>query len=145
MLVVHCNPSRKVFLSNGCPTEASLSSFCRYRLVPKVHFPEPFNDAFRAAKHFLQPDVLAKYSVDPGRIAISGDSAGGNLAAAVCQQVTTAVISNTRTVHNPVVHVGIWVIWGASSQGNLLDLKGHTQFAFFYILFLCASHWPTVN
>uniref|UniRef100_A0A7M4ESI1 Neutral cholesterol ester hydrolase 1 n=2 Tax=Crocodylus porosus TaxID=8502 RepID=A0A7M4ESI1_CROPO len=59
-----------------------------YRLVPKVHFPEPFNDAFRAAKHFLQPDVLAKYSVDPGRIAISGDSAGGNLAAAVCQQLS---------------------------------------------------------
>uniref|UniRef100_A0A8B9TRC0 Neutral cholesterol ester hydrolase 1 n=1 Tax=Anas platyrhynchos TaxID=8839 RepID=A0A8B9TRC0_ANAPL len=61
-----------------------------YRLVPEVCFPEQFHDALRATKHFLQPDVLAEYSVDPNRIAISGDSAGGNLAAAVCQQVTSS-------------------------------------------------------
>ena len=42
----------------------------------------------RATKYFLQPEVLQKYSVDPGRIGISGDSAGGNLAAALGQQVT---------------------------------------------------------
>ncbi|NXX88994.1 NCEH1 hydrolase, partial [Centropus bengalensis] len=59
-----------------------------YRLVPEVRFPEQFHDALRATKHFLQPDVLAEYSVDPNRIAISGDSAGGNLAAAVCQQLS---------------------------------------------------------
>ncbi|XP_014794319.1 PREDICTED: neutral cholesterol ester hydrolase 1 [Calidris pugnax] len=59
-----------------------------YRLVPEVCFPEQFHDALRATKHFLQPDVLAEYSVDPNRIAISGDSAGGNLAAAVCQQLS---------------------------------------------------------
>ncbi|NWV46422.1 NCEH1 hydrolase, partial [Daphoenositta chrysoptera] len=59
-----------------------------YRLVPEACFPEPYNDVLRATKHFLQPDVLAEYSVDPSRIAISGDSAGGNLAAAVCQQLS---------------------------------------------------------
>ncbi|OCT80762.1 neutral cholesterol ester hydrolase 1 [Xenopus laevis] len=58
-----------------------------YRLVPDVHFPEQLNDAFAAAKYFLRPEVLAEYSVDPSRIAVSGDSAGGNLAAAVCQQL----------------------------------------------------------
>lgn len=42
-------------------------------------------------KHFLQKGVLAQYSVDPGRIAVSGDSAGGNLAAAVSQQVQNIV------------------------------------------------------
>ncbi|XP_036613551.1 neutral cholesterol ester hydrolase 1 [Trichosurus vulpecula] len=57
-----------------------------YRLVPRVHFPEQLYDLERAAKHFLQPQVLEKYSVDPARIAISGDSAGGNLAAALGQQ-----------------------------------------------------------
>lgn len=64
--------------------------FClhRYRLVPKVYFPEQIHDVVRATKYFLQPEVLQKYSVDPGRIGISGDSAGGNLAAALCQQVT---------------------------------------------------------
>uniref|UniRef100_A0A8C6YAL1 Neutral cholesterol ester hydrolase 1 n=1 Tax=Naja naja TaxID=35670 RepID=A0A8C6YAL1_NAJNA len=57
-----------------------------YRLVPDFHFPAQFEDILRATKHFLLPDVLAQYSVDPARIAVSGDSAGGNLAAAVCQE-----------------------------------------------------------
>ena len=54
----------------------------RYRLVPKVYFPEQIHDVVRATKYFLQPEV------DPGRVGISGDSAGGNLAAALGQQVT---------------------------------------------------------
>ncbi|KAG8445177.1 hypothetical protein GDO86_010084 [Hymenochirus boettgeri] len=58
-----------------------------YRLVPDVHFPEQLNDALTATKYYLRPEVLAEYSADPSRIAVSGDSAGGNLAAAVCQQL----------------------------------------------------------
>lgn len=61
--------------------------FPRYRLAPAHHFPVPFEDVYRVVKHFLQQGVLDQYSVDPERIAISGDSAGGNLAAAVAQQV----------------------------------------------------------
>ncbi|XP_045759329.1 neutral cholesterol ester hydrolase 1 isoform X2 [Mirounga angustirostris] len=57
-----------------------------YRLVPKVYFPAQIHDVMRATKYFLQPEVLHKYSVDPDRIGISGDSAGGNLAAALGQQ-----------------------------------------------------------
>ncbi|XP_059247520.1 neutral cholesterol ester hydrolase 1 isoform X1 [Mustela nigripes] len=57
-----------------------------YRLVPKVYFPAQIHDVVHATKYFLQPEVLHKYSVDPDRIGISGDSAGGNLAAAVGQQ-----------------------------------------------------------
>ncbi|KAG8511465.1 Neutral cholesterol ester hydrolase 1 [Galemys pyrenaicus] len=57
-----------------------------YRLVPKVYFPEQIHDVARATKYFLRPEVLQKYSVDPGRIGISGDSAGGNLAAVLGQQ-----------------------------------------------------------
>uniref|UniRef100_A0A8I5NKH9 Neutral cholesterol ester hydrolase 1 n=2 Tax=Cercopithecidae TaxID=9527 RepID=A0A8I5NKH9_PAPAN len=59
-----------------------------YRLVPKVYFPEQIHDVVRATKYFLKPEVLQKYMVDPGRICISGDSAGGNLAAALGQQFT---------------------------------------------------------
>ncbi|XP_058489093.1 arylacetamide deacetylase isoform X1 [Solea solea] len=58
-----------------------------YRLAPAHHFPIPYEDAYRATKYFLQEGVLAQYSVDPGRVAVSGDSAGGNLAAAVSQQL----------------------------------------------------------
>ncbi|XP_056468140.1 arylacetamide deacetylase [Gadus chalcogrammus] len=58
-----------------------------YRLAPAHHFPVPYEDVYSVVKHFLQEEVLARYSVDPGRIAVSGDSAGGNLAAAVSQQL----------------------------------------------------------
>nr|XP_006134690.1 neutral cholesterol ester hydrolase 1 isoform X1 [Pelodiscus sinensis] len=84
--------ARTSFYNNLCRIMAeSLNAVIvsiEYRLVPEVHFPEQFYDTFRATKYFLQSDILAKYSVDPGRIAISGDSAGGNLAAAVCQQLS---------------------------------------------------------
>ncbi|XP_028251811.1 neutral cholesterol ester hydrolase 1-like [Parambassis ranga] len=60
-----------------------------YRLYPEVHFPVPYLDCLTAAKHFLSPEILAKYAVDPERVAVSGDSAGGNLAAAVAQEIST--------------------------------------------------------
>lgn len=59
-----------------------------YRLVPQVYFPEQIYDVMRATRYFLQPDVLDKYKVDPERVGVSGDSAGGNLAAALGQQFT---------------------------------------------------------
>ncbi|KAI2532043.1 arylacetamide deacetylase [Homo sapiens] len=58
-----------------------------YRLAPKYHFPIQFEDVYNALRWFLRKKVLAKYGVNPERIGISGDSAGGNLAAAVTQQV----------------------------------------------------------
>ncbi len=59
----------------------------RYRLAPNARFPDQYNDAFQASKHILTAEVLGRYSIDPKRVAVSGDSAGGNLAAAVAQQV----------------------------------------------------------
>ncbi|KAI5132114.1 Arylacetamide Deacetylase [Manis pentadactyla] len=58
-----------------------------YRLAPKYHFPVQFEDVYTALKWFLHPEVLKSYGVDPGRVGISGDSAGGNLAAAVTLQL----------------------------------------------------------
>ncbi|KAL8188028.1 UNVERIFIED_CONTAM: Neutral cholesterol ester hydrolase 1, partial [Gekko kuhli] len=82
--------TRGSFYNNLCSVMAkSLDAVVvsiEYRLVPDFHFPVQFNDVLRATRHFMHPEVLARYSVDPGRVAISGDSAGGNLAAAVCQE-----------------------------------------------------------
>uniref|UniRef100_A0A452S2M0 Alpha/beta hydrolase fold-3 domain-containing protein n=1 Tax=Ursus americanus TaxID=9643 RepID=A0A452S2M0_URSAM len=58
-----------------------------YRIAPKYHFPNHFEDVYNSLKWFLHQNVLDKYGVDPERIGISGDSAGGNLVAAVTQQV----------------------------------------------------------
>ncbi|KAM6122165.1 arylacetamide deacetylase [Pterocles gutturalis] len=58
-----------------------------YRLSPKYHFPVPFEDAYSVTKFFLQRSILSQYGVDPERVCVAGDSAGGNLAAAVAQQL----------------------------------------------------------
>lgn len=59
----------------------------RYRLAPDARFPDQYNDVFQASKYILTAEVLGRYSIDLKRVAVSGDSAGGNLAAAVAQQV----------------------------------------------------------
>ncbi|KAK7118517.1 hypothetical protein R3I94_022118 [Phoxinus phoxinus] len=58
-----------------------------YRLAPDGRFPDQYNDVFQASKHILTAEVLGRYSIDLKRVAVSGDSAGGNLAAAVAQQM----------------------------------------------------------
>ncbi|NXT65648.1 AAAD deacetylase, partial [Chaetops frenatus] len=58
-----------------------------YRLAPLHHFPAQFEDVYSVTKFFLQSKVLSQYGVDPLRVCVAGDSAGGNLAAAVVQQL----------------------------------------------------------
>lgn len=58
-----------------------------YRLAPEAVFPDQYHDALAASRAFLSSQVLERYSIDPQRVCVSGDSAGGNLAAAVAQQV----------------------------------------------------------
>ncbi|KAG7524114.1 neutral cholesterol ester hydrolase 1-like [Solea senegalensis] len=60
-----------------------------YRLAPDAVFPDQFNDALAASWDFLSLEVLERYGVDPERLCVSGDSAGGNLAAAVAQELSS--------------------------------------------------------
>ncbi|NWV57002.1 ADCL3 protein, partial [Daphoenositta chrysoptera] len=54
-----------------------------YRLAPEHKYPAAYEDCLSATQHFLQQ--LQRYGVDPARVIVCGDSAGGNLAAAVSQ------------------------------------------------------------
>lgn len=54
---------------------------CTYRLAPENQFPAAFDDALAAAKWVM--GSVAELGGDPGKVLITGDSAGGNLAAAV--------------------------------------------------------------
>lgn len=70
------------FYDNFCQ-EISLGTRCivvavDYRTSPEATFPDPLEDCYSAA------NWVAQNIGDPKRIAIGGDSAGGNLAAAVC-------------------------------------------------------------
>jgi len=54
-----------------------------YRLAPEHAFPASLDDAYAAVK--VMRARSADYGIDPARLAICGDSAGGTLSAAVCQ------------------------------------------------------------
>ncbi|WP_435979032.1 alpha/beta hydrolase [Psychrobacter sp. DM4] len=55
-----------------------------YRLAPEHPFPTPVNDGLAAFRYIASN--TDKFGVDATRLAVGGDSAGGNLAAVVAQQ-----------------------------------------------------------
>jgi acetyl esterase len=59
-----------------------------YRLAPEHKFPAALDDAVAAFR--WMHDSAAKLGVDPKRIAIGGDSAGGNLSASACHVLRDA-------------------------------------------------------
>ncbi|WP_417522425.1 alpha/beta hydrolase [Marinovum sp.] len=57
-----------------------------YRLAPEVTFPVPFDDSL-AAVRWVRGNA-DEIGIDPARIALAGESSGGNLAAAVAQEIS---------------------------------------------------------
>lgn len=53
-----------------------------YRLAPEFKFPTPLNDFFTAFRYISENASL--FGIDRNRIAVGGDSAGANIAAASC-------------------------------------------------------------
>ncbi|MCB9598683.1 MAG: alpha/beta hydrolase [Sandaracinaceae bacterium] len=59
-----------------------------YRLAPEHRYPAAVDDAEASWRHVVEH--ADDFGIDPARVAIGGDSAGGNLAAAVCLRVARA-------------------------------------------------------
>lgn len=56
-----------------------------YRLAPEHPAPAAIHDCLDVVRAL--PDLLAAWGGDPHRIAIAGNSAGGNLSAVLTQQI----------------------------------------------------------
>ncbi|KFO98877.1 Arylacetamide deacetylase-like 4, partial [Calypte anna] len=89
-----------IFIHGGCGIFGSIKTYeklCRsiaresqslvvsvgYRLAPEHKYPAAHEDCLNATIHFMKN--IQHYGVDPDNVIVCGDSAGGNLAAAVSQ------------------------------------------------------------
>jgi acetyl esterase len=75
-LDTHDSLCRRLASEAGCVVVA-----VDYRLAPDAKFPAAFDDSFDATAYVSQH--ANEFNIDPSRLVVAGDSAGGNLAAAV--------------------------------------------------------------
>lgn len=83
-----------------------------YRLAPEHPFPAAYEDAL-AAIHWAA-GAAADLGVDPSRIALAGDSAGGNLAAAAAQSLA----GDPAILHQLLIYPALDASCSASSFGT---------------------------
>lgn len=69
-------PCRALANATGCVVAS-----VEYRLAPETQFPGPLDDCYAATKWLAEH--AGDFGADPARVGVAGDSAGGNLAAAV--------------------------------------------------------------
>ncbi|NWX43161.1 ADCL4 protein, partial [Steatornis caripensis] len=91
-----------IFFHGGCGMFGSIRSYERicqyiarksdsvavsvgYRLSPEHNYPAQTLDCLTATVHFLK--TAENYGVDPDRIIVCGDSAGGTFSARICQEL----------------------------------------------------------
>ena len=75
-LDTHDSLCRRLACDSGCVVVA-----VDYRLAPDARFPAAFDDSFAATAYVSEH--ADEFHIDPARLVVAGDSAGGNLAAAV--------------------------------------------------------------
>lgn len=98
-----------------------------YRLAPEHPFPTPVNDGLTAYRYIA--NKADKFGVDASRLAVGGDSAGGNLAAVVAQQTKD-------DAHAPKLQM-LWVPWVDMSR----EYESYELFATGFFLERAKMRW----
>jgi acetyl esterase len=98
-LETHDGHCRRLAAGSGCRVMA-----VDYRLAPEHPFPEGHDDALAATKWAF--DHAAELGADPARIAVGGDSAGGNLAASISLDLVGD--PNRKLAFQLLLYPGIW-------------------------------------
>ncbi len=96
-----------------------------YNLAPEHKFPEPVEDCYSALIWILENG--SKYGLDPSRLIICGDSAGGNISAAITLMARDRGISSIgyQVLIYPAVDLSSfdYESFKLFGTGNLLDTK----------------------
>jgi len=94
-----------------------------YRLAPENKLPAPYDDAVASLRHAMAEG--ASLGIDPGRLAVGGDSAGANLALAALLLLTPA---ERRPVRAQLLYYGAFgLLDSASARAFGNDLDGLTR------------------
>ncbi len=115
-------PCRYFCAETGCALVA-----VDYRLAPEHKFPAAIDDAM-AAYAWLASEP-AGVGIDPARIVVAGDSAGGTIAAVLAQQLR-------GTPHPPCLQ---WLIYPATDFGG--DSRSHESCATGFLLTRADMEW----
>lgn len=102
-----------------------------YRLAPEAKFPAAVEDCWAATRWVREQG--AAIGIDPGRLAVGGDSAGGNLAAVVALLARDADLKLALQL----------LIYPATDFAN--DKPSHERFAEGYMLTRTSIAWFTDN
>jgi acetyl esterase len=105
-----------------------------YRLAPEAPFPAPVEDCVAATRWVAEH--IAEFGGDPDRLAIAGDSAGGNLAAVVAQVARDEggpQLAAQLLVYPSTDFAGDYASRTENAEGYFLTLADMEWFATHYI------------
>ncbi|XP_022538078.1 arylacetamide deacetylase-like 4 isoform X1 [Astyanax mexicanus] len=110
-----------------------------YRLAPEHRFPAHLDDCEAATLHFFSV-AEAEFGVDPHRVVLGGDSAGGNLSAALSQRLAK---KRTGDVPSPLALVLIYPALQMADftlpsylQNQSVPLLYRARMVFYYLHYL---------